>query len=121
MRGCQRQGSSEISAPGALYAVDFRRTEEKIRPERLPPAAADCAWGVRWMETRSRNEDDKLSTEPGQLQRMSQRRRGRCDRESGRRVRVTPLTRRCRANTRMCERPGQTENTMQAGRWKDTR
>src|SRR5450631_3590804 len=70
MRGCQRQGSSEISAPGALYAVDFRRTEEKIRPERLPPAAADCAWGVRWMETRSRNEDDKLSTEPGQLHRQ---------------------------------------------------
>jgi hypothetical protein len=24
--------------------------------------------GVRSMETRSRNEDDKLSTEPGQLQ-----------------------------------------------------
>jgi hypothetical protein len=62
------QGSSEISAPGALYAIDFRRTEEKI-PELLPPAAADCVWGVRLMETRSRNEDDKLSTEPGQFQR----------------------------------------------------
>jgi hypothetical protein len=46
----------------------FGRTEEKIRPELLPPATADCAWGVRLMETRSRNEDDKLSTEPGQLQ-----------------------------------------------------
>jgi hypothetical protein len=62
------QGSSEISAPGALYAVDFRRTGEKIRPELLPPAAADCAWGVRLMETRSRSEDDKLSIEPGHLQ-----------------------------------------------------
>jgi hypothetical protein len=27
----------------------------------------DCAWGVRLTETRSRNDDDKLSTEPGQL------------------------------------------------------
>jgi hypothetical protein len=51
-----------------LYARSiFGRTEDKIRPELLPPAPADCAWGVRLMETRSRNEDDKLSTEPGQL------------------------------------------------------
>ena len=57
----------ELGTPGALYAVDFWRSEEKIRPERLPPAAADCAVSVRLMETRSRNEDDKLSTEPGQL------------------------------------------------------
>jgi hypothetical protein len=68
LRGYQRQGSIEISAPCALYAVDFWRTEEKIRSELLPPAAADCAVGVRLMETRSRNEDDKPSTEPGQLQ-----------------------------------------------------
>jgi hypothetical protein len=31
-------------------------------------AAADRAWGVRLMQTRSRNEYDKLSIEPGQLQ-----------------------------------------------------
>jgi hypothetical protein len=31
-------------------------------------AAPDRAWGVGLMQTRSRNEDDKLSTEPGQLQ-----------------------------------------------------
>jgi hypothetical protein len=54
-RHAKGQGPSEISAPGALYAVDFLRTEEKIRPELLPPAAADCAWGVRLMETRSIN------------------------------------------------------------------
>ncbi len=40
-RGYQRQGSSEISAPEALYAVGFRRNEEKIRPELLAPAASD--------------------------------------------------------------------------------
>jgi hypothetical protein len=40
-RGYQRQGSSEISAPDALYAVDFCRNEEKIRPELLAPAASD--------------------------------------------------------------------------------
>lgn len=69
------QGPIEISAPGALYAVDFWRTEEKMRSELLPPAAADRAWGVRLMETGSRSEDDKLSTEPGQLQ-CSLRERG---------------------------------------------
>jgi hypothetical protein len=31
-RGYQRQGPSEISAPEALYAVDFRRNEEKSAP-----------------------------------------------------------------------------------------
>jgi len=46
----------------------FGGLKKKIGPELLPPAAADCAWGVRLMETRSRNEDDKLSTELGQLQ-----------------------------------------------------
>jgi hypothetical protein len=30
---------------------------------------------------------------------------------SVRRVGVTPLTRRCRANSRTCERPGQTKNS----------
>jgi hypothetical protein len=30
--------------------------------------------------------------------------------KAGRRVRVTSLTRRCRANTRTCERAGKTEN-----------
>jgi hypothetical protein len=34
-------------------------------------------------------------------------------RQSGRRVGPARLTRRCRASTRMCERPGQTENTGQ--------
>jgi hypothetical protein len=41
------QGSIEISAPGALYAVDFWRTEEKIRSELLPPAAADPRLGYK--------------------------------------------------------------------------
>jgi hypothetical protein len=49
----------------------FGGLKKTIRSEPLPPAAADCAWGVRLMETRSRNEDDKLSTEPGQLQILS--------------------------------------------------
>jgi hypothetical protein len=38
-----------------------------------------------------------------------QRKRTRFGGESERRVGVTPLTRRCRANTRTCERPGQTK------------
>jgi hypothetical protein len=66
--GIPAPGSIEIAVPGALYADGFRRSEEKIRSDFLPPAAADCAWGVGWVETRSRNEDEKLSTEPGQLQ-----------------------------------------------------
>ena len=45
----------------------FGGLKKKSARSLLPPAAADCAWGVRLMETRSRNEDDKLSTEPGQL------------------------------------------------------
>jgi len=57
----------EIAAPGALYEVDFRRREEKIRSELLPPAAADRAWGVGLMESESNREDEKLSTEAGQL------------------------------------------------------
>ena len=54
----------------------FDGLKKKIRSELLPPAAADCAVGVRSMETRSRNEDDKLSTEPGQLHKSSPRRSG---------------------------------------------
>ncbi len=48
----------------------FCRAKEKIRTELLPPAAADCAWGVRLMERRSKKEDEKLSTEAGQVQRQ---------------------------------------------------
>ena len=46
-RGYRCQGSMEIAAPGALYAVDFLSSEEKISPELLPPAAADRAWGCK--------------------------------------------------------------------------
>ena len=46
----------------------FGGPKKKTRSELLPPAAADRAGGVRLMETRLRNEDEKLSTEPGQLQ-----------------------------------------------------
>ena len=46
-RGYQRQGSIEISAPGALYAVDFWRTEEKIRPELLPPVGGRPRLGCK--------------------------------------------------------------------------
>jgi hypothetical protein len=49
-------------------AGDIRWSEVRIGSELLPPAAADGARGVRLMETRSENEDEKLSTEPGQLQ-----------------------------------------------------
>ena len=49
-RGYQGQGSIEISAPGALYAVDFRRAEEKIRSELLPPARGQTAPGIKSME-----------------------------------------------------------------------
>src|SRR5208283_3424846 len=45
----------------------FRRAEEKIHPELLPPAAADCAWGVRLIDRGSKKEDEKLSTEAGQV------------------------------------------------------
>jgi tetratricopeptide (TPR) repeat protein len=51
-----------------LYTRSIFGGLKKKYPELLPPAAADCTWGIRLMETRSRNEDDKLSTEPGQLQ-----------------------------------------------------
>jgi hypothetical protein len=55
----------------ALYTRSiFRELKKKLARRLLPPAAADCAVGVRLMETISRNEDDKLSTEPGQLQRV---------------------------------------------------
>ena len=46
----------------------FGEAKKKIRSELLPPAAADCAWGVRLMEIGSKREDKKLSTEAGQLQ-----------------------------------------------------
>jgi hypothetical protein len=45
----------------------FGEAKKKIR-WLLPPAAADCAWGVRLMEIGSKREDEKLSTEAGQLQ-----------------------------------------------------
>lgn len=50
-----------------LYTRSIFPGPKKKSAELLPPAAADRAVGVRWMETRSRNEDEKLSTEPGQL------------------------------------------------------
>ena len=46
----------------------FGEGERKSAPELLPPAATDCAWGIRLMERRSKTEDEKLSTEAGQLQ-----------------------------------------------------
>jgi hypothetical protein len=45
----------------------FGGPKKKIRPELLPLAAADRTVGVRLMETRSTREDEKLSTETGQL------------------------------------------------------
>jgi hypothetical protein len=46
----------------------FGEAKQKINSELLPPAAADCAWGVRLMKRESKREDEKLSTEAGQLQ-----------------------------------------------------
>jgi hypothetical protein len=46
----------------------FSQGEQKIPSELLPPAAADRSWGVRLMEKRSKKEDEKLSTEAGQVQ-----------------------------------------------------
>jgi len=46
----------------------FGEAGKKISPDLLPPAAADCVWGVRLMERVSKTEDEKLSTEAGQLQ-----------------------------------------------------
>jgi hypothetical protein len=69
--GYPSQGAEEIAAPGALYAVDFWRRKEKINSELLPPAAADRAWGVGLMERGSKREDEKLSTEAGQLQKVN--------------------------------------------------
>lgn len=43
------------------------RAAEGEVPSAYSPAAADRAVGVRLMETRSRNEDEKLSTKAGQL------------------------------------------------------
>lgn len=51
-----------------LYTRMIFDGPHKNRSELLPPAAADCAEGVRSMETQSINEDDNLSTESGQLQ-----------------------------------------------------
>ena len=48
----------------------FGEAKKKIRSELLPPAAADCAWGVRLMVRGSKREDDKLSTKAGQLHRL---------------------------------------------------
>jgi hypothetical protein len=51
----------------AKLLLQFSVDRKKIRPELLPPAAADRAVGVRLMEAGSRREDKKLSTETGQL------------------------------------------------------
>jgi hypothetical protein len=51
-----------------LYTQSIFCGPKKKSAELLPPAAPDRAVGVGLMETRSRNEDKKLSTEPGQLQ-----------------------------------------------------
>ena len=45
----------------------FGAGKKKINSELLPPAAADRASGVGLMERRSKREDEKLSTEAGQL------------------------------------------------------
>jgi len=46
----------------------FGEAKKKIRSGLLPPGGANCAWGVRMKEKRSKTEDEKLSTEAGQLQ-----------------------------------------------------
>ncbi len=51
-----------------LYTQTVFGEAKNSRPGLLPPAAADRAVGVRLMETRSRREDEKLSTETGQVQ-----------------------------------------------------
>ena len=61
------QGSSEIAAPGALYAVDFLRRQSKN-----PLGASACAARGQTAPGKidAKNEDDedeKLSTKPGQL------------------------------------------------------
>jgi hypothetical protein len=40
-------GTLAIAAPRALYAVAFGSKPKKNPPEHLPPAAADCACGIR--------------------------------------------------------------------------
>src|SRR5216683_304761 len=40
-------GTLAIAAPRALYAVAFGSNPKKNPPELLPPAAADCACGIR--------------------------------------------------------------------------
>ncbi len=50
----------------------FCEANKKIPSELLPPSAADCAWGVRLMERGSKREDEKLSTEAGQVQYSSE-------------------------------------------------
>jgi hypothetical protein len=47
----------------------FGEGRKKSAQELLPPAAADRAWGVALMERGSNTEDEKLSTEAGQLHR----------------------------------------------------
>jgi hypothetical protein len=71
----QREISGDADARGQsrsplleLYTRSIFRGLKRKSTELLPPAAADRAVGVRWMETRLRNKDEKLSTEPGQLQ-----------------------------------------------------
>ncbi len=46
----------------------FGGLKKKCAQSFCRPAAADCAWGVRLMERGSKREDEKLSTEAGQLQ-----------------------------------------------------
>ena len=72
----QRENYGDTNARGRarsrhleLYTRSIFRGLKKKSAELLPPAAADRTVGVGLMETRSRNEDKKLSTEPGQLQR----------------------------------------------------
>jgi hypothetical protein len=66
LRACSR-GKAGGMIMNAKLLLQFSADRKKIRPELLPLAAADRTVGVRLMETRSTREDEKLSTETGQL------------------------------------------------------
>jgi hypothetical protein len=75
LRGCQPQGSGEIAAPGALYAVDFSWTQPK-NPSELLPALARGQTALGKIDAKNEDdEDEKLSTKPGQLHRPTRGRR----------------------------------------------
>lgn len=76
MPGTLEVAVEHVSPFGLILRTAFSGPKKKIRPELLPPAAAYRTAGVRLMEARSRREDEKLSTETGQLRTSSLTRSG---------------------------------------------